>query len=200
MDNAQHLGDWEILARYRHNGAATRLIDITTDPFVALFMLCDPVAQPDQMNRDGLLLAVNRQALKEISQPWENGSYERMVQNSSQAALVYATPPIDPRIAAQRGEFMLGSDPLPESAAPHCELFALSKPKGWTKNSLEKMLGAAQLTGQRGRPQTRLPNLLGIVIPAEVKRMLVDMLARHFGFTRESIYPDWAGLAAKFQQ
>ena len=40
-DNAQHLGDWEILARLRHHGAATRLIDFTTDPLVALWFLCE---------------------------------------------------------------------------------------------------------------------------------------------------------------
>src|SRR5689334_15203904 len=30
VEGAQHLGDWEILARLRHHGATTRLIDCTS--------------------------------------------------------------------------------------------------------------------------------------------------------------------------
>lgn len=200
MDNAQHLGDWEILARFRHNGAATRLIDITTDPFVALFMLCDPVGNAQVLDAEGLLLAVNRSALREIKRPWETGSYELMVTTAQHNALVYTTPPIDPRIAAQRGEFMLSSHPLPAHQARECELFPITKPPGWTRNNLEKTLGDRQLTGKAGKPQRSFPTLLGIRVPAEVKPMLSQMLERNFGFTRETIYPDWAGLAETFKK
>jgi hypothetical protein len=198
MDNAQHLGDWEILARLRHNGAATRLIDITTDPFVALFMLCDPVVQDDTDARDGLLLAVNRTSLITIDRPWVDGSYERMLTRPERAALVYATPPIDPRIAAQRGEFMLSTDPLPEAQAPHCELFPINKPRDWSKRKLAKIFSDARLSDQPGRPLQLFPSMLGIRIPCEVKPLIRSVLDANFGYTREAIYPDWAGMGQDY--
>lgn len=199
MDNAQRLGDWEILARLRHNGAATRLIDITTDPFVALFMLCDPVVQEDTDTVDGLLVAVSRTALTVIDRPWVDGSYQSMLGKSQRAALVYSTPPIDPRIAAQRGEFMLSSDPLPASQAPHCELFPLAIPRDWSKRKLAKICGSSPLANQPGQPLKLFPSMLGIRIPCEVKPLIRSTLEAHFGYTREQIYPDWAGMGDSFK-
>lgn len=198
INNAQHAGDWEILARYRHNGAATRLIDITTDPFVALFMLCDAVAEPSTDQVDGVLIAVSRDSLTPVNKPWVVGSYQQMLEKEPSKAMVITTPPIDPRIAAQRGEFMFSTSPLSESEAPECELFPVVRPPQWTKNKLKKAMGAEQLQAQKGRPQDSYPNLMGIRIPKEVKPMLRNMLEAHFGFTRETIYPDWAGLAEGF--
>lgn len=199
VTNAQHAGDWEILARYRHNGAATRLIDITTDPFVALFMLCDKVAQKDTDELDGVLIAVQGDKLTPVSKPWIEGSYEEMLVKPP-AAMVIATPPIDPRIAAQRGEFMFSTSPLPEAEAPECELFTVTRPATWSAAKLRKTMGNEQLTTERGRIQTQYPNLMGIRIPSEVKPSLREMLKNHFGFTRETIYPDWAGLAEDYKQ
>jgi hypothetical protein len=198
VNNAQHFGDWEVLARYRHNGAATRLIDITTDPFVALFMLCDDVAEKGTDDIDGLLVAVQRENLRPVSKPWLHDSYQRMIDNPTPAAMVIATPPIDPRIAAQRGEFMFSTAPLPEAEAPECELFPVSRPNNWSEDALAKAMGAAQLTGKPGNPRKYFPNLMGIRIPKQAKPRLREMLRVHFGFTRETIYPDWAGIAERF--
>lgn len=196
--DAQHAGDWEILARYRHNGAATRLIDITTDPFVALFMLCDDVAEIGTDEVDGVLIAVRRDALSPVSKPWVDGSYQAMLGRKSRASMVITTPPIDPRIAAQRGEFMFSTSPLTETEAPECELFAVRRPQASHRGKLETAMGNEQLTSKRGQPQRAYPNLMGIRIPREVKSMLRSMLEAHFGFTRETIYPDWAGLSEGF--
>ncbi|MDQ1121901.1 FRG domain-containing protein [Microbacterium trichothecenolyticum] len=197
IDNAQHMSDWEILARLRHNGAVTRLIDITTDPFVALFMLCDDTLQSEQEECDGVLLAVNRSELKIIDRPWEPDGYAAMTKKKP-AALVYTTPPIDPRIAAQRGEFMFHSAPLSETDAPECELFPISRPPGWNVTDLRKLLGVDRPNEDRGAPRKHFPTLIGIRIPAEIKPMLRDLLSRNFGYTRETIYPDWAGLGEQF--
>ena len=93
---------------------------------------------------------------------------------------------------------MFSTSPRPESEAPECELFPVIRPPQWTKGKLRKAMGAEQLQAQKGRPQNSYPNLMGIRIPKEVKPMLRDMLEVHFGFTRETIYPDWAGLAQGF--
>lgn len=195
MDGAQHLGDWEILARLRHNGAITRLIDITTDPFIALFMLCDPSAQPEGAPVDGILLAIQRAALEPISKPWATGAYARMISNTAEAALVYNTSPIDARIAAQRGEFALRTHPLTSDESPECELFEISKPSSWSEKNLQTLMGDTKLSEKRGRPLAKFPSVVGILVPADVKPVILELLASHFGFTRETVYPDFAGLA-----
>lgn len=200
MDNAQHLGDWEILARLRHSGAANRLIDVTTDPFVALYMLCDPTEHPGSVNVDGALVAISMETLTPIKQPWQSGSYKKMVEKSDRAALLFSTPPIDPRIAAQRGAFVLSTDPIPESEEKTNELMRISKPSSWSNDSLHTMCGNDLRIGERGRRQSRFPNIFAIRIPWQVKVTLLEMLEKNFGYTRESIYPDWAGLAQSFSK
>lgn len=69
VDGAQRMGDWEILARLRHHGAITRLIDATTDPFIALWFLCED-GDADARAADGLLLAIQRSTFTEIQQPY----------------------------------------------------------------------------------------------------------------------------------
>lgn len=200
MDNAQHLGDWEILARLRHSGAANRLIDVTTDPFVALYMLCDPTEHQSSGNSDGALVAFSMSALTQIKRPWEIGSYDEMVEKSERAALLFSTPPIDPRIAAQRGAFVLSSHPVPEVDETTNELVEISTPASWTRESLDKMCGTRLTLGKSGRRQENFPNAFAVRVPWQVKPVLMEMLERHFGYNRESIYPDWAGLAQSFSK
>lgn len=103
VNDAQRMGDWEILARMRHHGAATRLIDCTSDPFIALWFLCEDDSD-GAAQADGVLLAIQRAQFRPIESPYEPGNYDRMFKKPS-APLLYSTPPIDPRIAAQRGLF-----------------------------------------------------------------------------------------------
>ncbi|UEJ81986.1 FRG domain-containing protein [Brachybacterium halotolerans subsp. kimchii] len=200
MDNAQHLGDWEILARLRHSGATNRLIDVTTDPFVALYMLCDPTEHAQSREQDGALVAVTMTSLTKIKRPWDLESYNEMIQKGDRVALLFSTPPIDPRIAAQRGAFILSSDPVPASEEPTNELMSAEKPPSWTKQNLDRMCGTDLILGKRGRRQERFPKLFAIRIPWQAKQPLTEMLENHFGYTRETIYPDWAGLANSFSR
>lgn len=104
VENAQHLGDWEILARLRHHGAATRLIDFTTDPLVALWFLCEDgsaLSGGDTLrDTPGVLLATQRRGLGTVPMPYSRNYSTTLKQSGN---LLYKTPPIDPRIAAQRG-------------------------------------------------------------------------------------------------
>jgi FRG domain. len=196
VDGAQRMGDWEILARLRHHGAITRLIDATTDPFIALWFLCEDGSAPER-EADGLLLAIQRSAFTEIQQPYRADSYREML-DKPPAALIYSTPPIDPRIAAQRGLFLLRSSPLPAEASPASELGEIVPPsKAWeTKHQeyLSRLCGSSPLAEDIGRPQFAIPAMLGILVPAPVKPVLAEMLRQNFGFSRSSIFPDFAGL------
>lgn len=199
-DNAQHMGDWEILARLRHHGALTRLIDCSTDPFVALWFLCDDTAKLDDgttaQDHDGLLLALTRDQFKQIDRPYER-NYPRAFEREP-TALLYSTPPIDPRIAAQRGVFVLHTEPHKSIDAPESELGPLRSPSGrWTRDHarlFNDVCGASDLAGRRGRLTVHFPSTMGIVVPASVKPLLLEMLERNFGFNRSTMFPDFSGM------
>lgn len=200
-DGAQYMGDWEILARLRHHGAATRLIDCTTDPFVALWFLCDddaPARNGELLReQNGVLLAVQRDKFTQINKPYEQ-NYDEAFERPS-ARLMYSTPLIDPRIAAQRGMFVLHTQPQGKSIWPESELGELKPPTSSWKvnygNYLHKLCGTDDLSNKRGRMQATFPDIIGISIPSQVKSILLEMLERNFGFTREALFPDFAGLA-----
>jgi hypothetical protein len=198
-DRAQYTGDWELLARLRHHAAATRLIDVTTDPFVALWFLCDDestVAGVNVRMQSGLLLAFQRRAFGTINNPHAVGSYSQLHTRGA-ARLIYSTPTIDPRIAAQRGLFVLHSDPDKTASSMVSELGDFSIPSTWGLKQIND-LGSAHGTAGRGRRRTKFPEALGIVVPAAVKPVLLDRLETNFGFTRATIYPDFSGVGQVF--
>ena len=202
-DGAQHMGDWEILAKMRHHGAATRLIDVTRDPLIALWFLCDDdamVGGTSVRERTGILLALQRESFGQINHPQKRDSYEQLDStDKAKARLMYSTPPIDPRIAAQRGSFVLHSHPVSEADSSMSELGDFNRPTrgNWVNNpvaALKEMCGPTMSLAQ-GRPRENFPEAIGVVIPPAVKQVLLTMLEINFGFTRSSIYPDFSGIA-----
>lgn len=201
MDAAQRMGDWEILARLRHHGAATRLIDCTSDPYIGLWFLCAD-STGSSPESDGVLLAIDRSKFTEISEPWRQNSYKEL-HDRPEAALLYRTPPIDPRIAAQRGLFLLHSSPKGRSELPESELFTIEPPTAsWAKDyksKLDRLCGSEKKAKKRGRRQTRFPAVIGIVIPAEAKPKILSLLEKNFGFNEATIFPDFAGLSRHYE-
>ncbi|WP_341941297.1 FRG domain-containing protein [Microbacterium sp. LWH10-1.2] len=203
VDGAQRMGDWEILARLRHHGAVTRLIDCTTDPFVALWFLCDDDSSDETgrtvRRQDGVLLAMRRQQFTEIDRPYSADTYEAAFDGSHDPArMLYATPPIDARIAAQRGVFVFNSDPRASGEWPESELGELSPPsQTWASSPhhrLAKLCGPMGIANERGRRQTVFPDIIAITVKEQVKPILLAMLQRNFGFTRDTMFPDFAGM------
>lgn len=204
VDDPQRLGDWEILARLRHHGAATRLLDCTTDPFVALWFLCDDDGQAEDKRPlrtvDGALVALQREAFGQISDSRAD-SYGELSQKRP-AALRFAVPPLDRRISAQRGLFVLHSHPLapPESALS--ELGVINPPSAKWLDEHEKNFSTVcahrQFINERGRPRTIFPSVIRILVPAAVKQIILTMLRLNFGFERATIYPDVSGIAQMY--
>ena len=79
-------------------------IDCTTDPFVALWFLCDD-DKDDVEHKDGILLALQRKPFIEIEHPYNRDNYAKAFDPTqyTPARLIYTTPPIDAdRSAARR--------------------------------------------------------------------------------------------------
>jgi hypothetical protein len=184
-DGAQHLSDWEVLARLRHHGAATRLIDVTADPYVALWFAA---AEP---GKDGLILAISRSALHPLVEPW-NAKYDDYAIVSDGASYLYRVAAIDPRISAQRGLFVFSSGPKIGFPAEMDDL--ISAPATWSSAKLEKICGGSRHAGMRGRPIVAFPAIIGVRVPSAVKTLVREFLERSFGYTVDAIFPDFPGL------
>ncbi len=205
-DNAQHLGDWEILARLRHHGAATRLIDFTTDPLVALWFLCNDQTDVDAgeslssaKQRPGVLLALQRAELGAVPSPYLRNYGETL--KKSAGNLLYRIPPIDPRIAAQRGVFAFGTKPLTAAECAQSELGLPLPGPTWRKDPVERLsrvCDTEKWANRRGQPIKLFPMILGIAIPALVKQKLLDVLETSHGFTWSSMFPDFAGMGQAY--
>lgn len=206
-DNAQHLGDWEILARLRHHGAATRLIDFTTDPLVALWFLCDddvPTEGPNGSSttlrrRPGVILALQRESLGEVPAPYARGNYSRTLDKP--ANLLYKIPPIDPRIAAQRGVFAFSTDPKTNGQCDASELGLPSPPSTWIPNHKERLARVCDTEKWQtrvGRPIEKFPTIIGIEVPALVKDQLLAVLRTAYGFSWSTMFPDFAGMGRAY--
>jgi hypothetical protein len=196
-DNAQHMGDWEILARPRHHGAATRLIDFTSDPLVALWFLCEDdseIAGVSVRTRPGVLLAVQREIFSTVTSPWLRNYGDTLKRSGN---MLYKIPPMDPRIAAQRGVFAFATNPNTQATCKESELGLPTPSAAWRNDAedrLARVCDTEKWAERRGQPIRVFPSVMGITVPALVKPRLLKVLDTAHGFTQASMFPDFAGL------
>lgn len=193
IENSQHLSDLEILARLRHHGAANRLIDVSSDPFTALWF-----AVKYEPGKDGLLLCFDKGAFVSVEKPWETDYDHIRSSNGDAPSYRFSVGPLDARIAAQRGSFVYTTTPTDQG----CSEIPLAKPDSWEGSTatkrLAKVCSGLAWSKSQGRPVEKFPNIVGVLIPMQVKTFLGDVLERAFGMTRASIYPDYAGLGDEY--
>lgn len=187
IDGSQHLSDVEILARLRHHSAATRLIDVSSDPYISLCFACS--ADPDS---DALLVAMDARQFDGIAQPWDC-EYTSLL-SSPRGKAHLAIGPLDARIAAQRGSFVLATQ---ESFSSYSEI-PVWIPDGWSGKKLERVCDGSPWSGSRGRPVQNFPTVVGVVIPYQSKPSVIEMLLRGHGIGRHSVYPDFSGLGDEY--
>jgi hypothetical protein len=162
------LGELELLARLQHHGAVTRLLDCSRNAFVALWFACR--WEPE---KDGVLLAF------ELG---ENGIHlgtemlgygvDELLAMARGRLLWWQPRSLSPRISAQQAVLVFGQ--------------VVDEPWG----SIRLGRGDVSLDEIGAVPGAAL-----IFISAQLKAALNGIWAPLFGFTEESLFPDFDGFA-----
>lgn len=178
------VGDIELLAILQHHGAATRLLDVSSDPMVAMWFA---VENQDYLAKDGALFAINISNAMVISGDETRQWTELM--NSMQLGLIayYEPPGADERIKVQRGRFIfsrLTGDEPPELSLP-------IDIKDWDSDRRDRFFDQ-----ERGSGRPVPPSILVLKIPGRIKQRLLRLLENSYGYTSETMFPDLSGFAA----
>lgn len=102
------LTDLELLSVLQHQGAPTRLIDVTSEIDVALYFACE--AHPDKDGRIFCVRTFNR--WEDVPRPTNGEVFwskpDDRLRNWKRAVWPVQLPFFDPRMAAQQGSFLVG--------------------------------------------------------------------------------------------
>lgn len=165
---ARDLCELELLARLQHHGAATRLLDCTRNAFVALWFACR--GQPEQ---DALLigfrLAEHAVHLNTEMLQWD---IDKLLAHGEGKPLWWQPRDLSRRISAQQAVFVFG--PI------------VDEPWGSMR------LGDGDIdVGDIGN----IPGAALVLIPKSLKDALNATWGDLFGFSEESLFPDFDGFA-----
>lgn len=180
----RNINDVELLAVLQHHGAATRLLDVSSDPMVAMWFAVENQDSPDKT--DGALFAIDISKSESISgtdrRPWTN-----MLDSMRPGAIGYYEPPgADERIKVQRGRFIfsrLTGEEKPDLSLP-------IDIGNWDDERRKRFFGQARGSG---RPVP--PSILVLNIRWQIKARLLGLLENSYGYTTETMYPDLSGFA-----
>lgn len=177
------LTDLELLARLQHQGAATRLLDVTTNALLAAWFAVEDDTQND---RDGIVFGIDM-ANSELSGDQVDQPITRVV--STQHVWLWRPPPVDPRIRAQQGAFILSRVP-PVTTSNKRDRERTSLALGFPKFNASRYFEKSPGSG-------RFPDSPVIIfrIPAAAKPSLRQFLTGPLGYTPDVLYPDIAGFA-----
>jgi FRG domain len=127
-------GAIELLAVLQHHGAATRLLDVSSDPMVAMWFA---VEDEGRIGSDGVLFAINVSRAKVVggteTRPWDD-----ILDDLAPDNIAYYEPPgADERIKVQRGRFVFsrlsGNEPR--------ELSLPISIENWTADKRDRFFG-----------------------------------------------------------
>ena len=211
------LTDIELLALLQHEGAATRFIDVTPDPFIALFFACEGAAAS---NESAALIAIRVEARQVVSFSAPNphvaegapfvGVFEQVKQAALDSGLsdnenlyLWRPPPLNERIKVQRGMFVIGGVPHDPGVLNYSSIDfrLLNDPQGRVDAKAERTRVEKVCNPSQGRfINDGGPRLMVLRISPKTRRELQSILEERFGYRTESIYPDFSGFARAHAQ
>lgn len=172
----------ESLAILQHHGAATRLLDVTSDPMISLFFACE---YPRDDGVDGVLFAidVSKAVLAEDNATsWE----DTLAALPPDRVGIYTPRAVDERIKVQRGRFIYSH----LDARRPSQLSLPLELSNWKVGDAKTFFEAKR---EGGRPT--FPSILAIRVKAALKPRIRALLKNSYGYTHSSIYPDLDGFA-----
>jgi hypothetical protein len=193
IQHENRLPDLALLAHLQHYGAATPLLDVTTDPLVALWMVAfanaaNPTAQDDQ---EGSLFMIKRPESDRWIEPLDARPYvsAALTDGSDFASTLddavwwYRAPDVTERLRIQRGSFLIGPLARPDDRTN--TTFPLNLATGGP-NAIGNRIGRR---GQASNAAVGSVEIFRIAIQPAVKPKLRTLLKNRSGLTIEAIYP-----------
>lgn len=172
------LSEDELRARLQHQGAATRLLDVSTNAFVALFMALDS----ENETVDAALFAFDWTMNRDRVTP---GSVAEMVKHPHTTWKVSYDIDIDARLRAQHGQFILGR--IPDSIA---ERSFTSLPLQFPQHKIARIFSESPGPGKYPTSPTIIFRI-SAGARSDIKKFLECVL----DMCKQTIYPDLAGFA-----
>lgn len=199
------LGPLARLAHLRHHGIPSPLLDVTPDPFIALWF----ATAAGQGRSDGILVGFNKtksyvdlsigsnflRAGEVIdggdarSDP-EEPPFTALLSQLGNKIGVIDPPVVNDRVVVQRSRFLLSA--FPSGNVWHqdiSDIWLPPMPSRWRQSSIDGLFDHER---SQGRP-FEVP-LVGILIPYNVKEKLRSLLNSHFGVDQTTVFPDTDGL------
>jgi hypothetical protein len=184
------LPDLALLAHLQHYGAATPLLDVTTDPLVALWMIAfasasDPAALDGNEGSLFMIKRPNRDRWIEPldARPYLSNDLPDVAGALGDSVWWYRAPDVTERLRIQRGSFLIGAlareDDRPNTTLP------LELAQEGT-NAIENRI---RRRGQASNAAVGAIEIFRIVIQPAVKPWLRALLEDRSGLSIEAIYP-----------
>lgn len=212
------LGAMQLFAILQHNGAPTRLLDVSPDPYVAAWFATEPNADLDE--KPGLIIAWGRaprvkartfgignilEYESDAPEPeWfrYKGDEERMDRGWGTGTRTWHWAPdaYNERMRAQRGGFIVEATPLYDTTVEHIISEALGE--DWRASEIARAtstLGVPSPTRRATKMNDRnvVPMFTLRVDPA-AKRDIQEYLEAR-GLTQRAMYPDLPGLVTQLR-
>lgn len=185
------LPDLALLAVLQHYGAATPLLDVTTDPLIALWMIAfSDGKQPDRLDgKSGRLFGILRPPRERWLEPLDARAYSDVAREAASTYFWYRAPDVTDRLAIQRGSFLLsGLNPTP-SAGSNTSFF-IDEGMGIELDGNEDFVSRRlKNRGSRGNTAHRTSEVFAINVPGSLKAPLRELLADRSGLDVGSVYP-----------
>ena len=195
------LSGLELIAKLQHSGSPTRLIDATHDPLVAAWFATSMAPEPDPRpadytEPDGRLFAMdhtNRQ-LADDGQPEPIWRRDRWAGELENATWVWTPPPIDSRMAAQSGAFLVGQAPT----ATATQWYNSGDPRSrYIESEMRELTSIPIRAYKKIAPGATLRQnpLVSVRIGGGAKAHLRASIEKTFNLSPQRLFPDVFGLA-----
>ncbi|WP_109993243.1 FRG domain-containing protein [Salinisphaera sp. LB1] len=185
------LPDLAMLAHLQHHGAATPLLDVTTDPLIALWMIAFANAkEPGSLDGVSGILYGIRKPLPELwispldARPYSSKNRPSISGSLGNAVWWYQAPDVTERLRIQRGSFLLGQ--LPDTVDRKITTIPLDSGETLENHWLKERM---KRRGQPSNTTRARSDVFGIVVTGSTKRHLRKLLEDRSGLSVETVYP-----------